>query len=173
MSGDNSTVECDDKPKGVNPYHEPYLKAIQRFQEEFLKDDVCCVYNSVEELINLPIKPGVILKNKRSFDRHLYLFNDLAAFYGLQVPYDVLERYLLNGTGENTYIIHSNMLKSLGIDLMTDTTIIDDFSMTYLPPHADPYTFLENILTMLYIKDSLKPKLEELSKIVRYKPLLI
>ena len=171
MSDDNPTVECDGKPKDVNPLHEPYFKSIQRFQAEFLKDDVRGVYNSAEELIIPPMKPGVILKNKRSFDRHCNLFKDLAAFYSLQVPDDLLEQYL-NGEGENTYIIHSSMKMSLGIDL-TDTTIIDDFSTTYLPPHADPYIFLENILAMLYIKDSLKPKIAELSKILRYTPLII
>jgi len=161
MSEGNPTVEGDDKPKvefDVNPYHGPYFKAIQRLQLEFRDYDIYCGYNSVEELVNSPIKPRVILKNKNSFDRHYDLFRDLGVFYNLKVPHDLLEEYL-NGTGENTYIIHSNMLKSLGIDL-NDTTIIDDFSMTYLPPHADPYTFLENILTMFYIKDSLKLKLK-------------
>lgn len=148
----------------VNPYHESYFKAIKRFQAEFLLDDKVGVYNSVEELVNPDMKPGVILKNKKTFDRHCKLFRDLATFYNLQVPDDLLEKYL-NGTGENRYIIHSNTNSSLGIDL-TDTTIIDDFSMTYLPPHADPYTFLENIMIMVYIKDSLKEKLVELSKLL-------
>ena len=149
----------------VNPYHEPYFKAIQRFQAEFLLDDKVGVYNSVEELINPDMKPGVILKNKRSFDRHCKLFRDLATFYNLQVPDDLLEKYL-NGTGENTYIIHSTIFKSLGIDL-TDTTIIDEFVISYIHPREDSYVFLENIMIMVYIKDSLKEKLVELSKLLK------
>lgn len=153
-------ANCD-----VNPLHEPYFKAIQSFQAEILPDDTVGVYNSAEELINYPMKPGVILKNKRSFDRHYKLFRDLAAFYSLQVPDGLLEKYL-NGDGENTYFIHSTMNSSLGVDL-TDTNIIDDFTITYVAPHADPYVVLEKVLLMLYIKDSLKPKLADLSKILR------
>jgi hypothetical protein len=150
MSDGKPKVNCDVK----NPLHEPFFNALQRFQADFLPDDIVGAYNSVEELIKPNMNPGVILKNKKSFNRHYTLFRDLATFYSLQVPGDLLEEYL-NCDDENTGIIHSRTKTSLGIDL-TDTTIIDDFYDTYVvDTHADPYVFLEKILVMLYIKDSL------------------
>jgi hypothetical protein len=160
MSDNSKTIE---EGTDVKKTRDAYFRAIRRSVQD---DANIGAYDNVEDLINSPVTSGVILKNKRAFDRYCVLFRNLSSFYMLHVPGDLLENYL-NGDDKNRASIDSNTEASLGIDI-TDTAIIGNFAATHISRHADLYEILEKILVMLYIKDSLKPKLAELSKILRY-----
>ena len=116
----------------------------------------------IEDLVNLPVKTGIILSNTKSYTKFKNLLNDLSTFFMPEMVKNnsILSIYLNTQDEADIAAINSNAKNTIGIDI-SDTFLLADFGDLL---GVSSYEVLEDILIMIRIKDSLKERWDVLKE---------